>query len=188
MRESAPDPPESRKRTRTDSPDLVPPDESRPGSRRRLETPAFLEPPAPLARERLQELCRSHRDLQQDPSPAVHLAPDAYHNTYRLPGHANGRGMHLFRRYCPLIGKEVYFWARCIYTLARRVQTDQHHVQGCDGWARNRTIGFTSNFIARCGCPVEVKESSYVWLVMPKGEEVVTGQGLRISNGTVHTP
>lgn len=103
-----------------------------------------------------------------------------------LPRHANGAGVQLFRRYDPFAGKDVLFWARCIYTLGRKLRIEQHHATGCDGWDKTPRIGFTSRYLARCGCPVEMLDSRYVWLIMPKRETVTLEDGKVITHGLEH--
>lgn len=92
--------------------------------------------------------------------------------------------MPLFRRYDPELGRDVFFWARCIFCLARRVKTRQHHANGCDGWDKSG-MTLMDKHLARCGCPVEITGSRYVWLVCPKSE-TVERDGRRVENGMKH--
>lgn len=92
--------------------------------------------------------------------------------------------MPLFRRYDPEQGRDVFFWARCIFCLARRVKFEHRHANGCDGWDKSG-LTMTDRHLARCGCPVDITESRYVWLVCPKTEKVER-EGRTVENGTPH--
>lgn len=174
-----PSPTRARKRS-VETADLVPRDEQ-PGAgpkRRRFSAApsadgADASEAEKLALGRLEAFCRTHARLQQAATSALHFTSDAYHGSYMLPEHTNGGGLRLFRRYDPLAGKDVCVWARCVYACGRRVDVEQLHVPGCDGWDKGGgALSFTSRHLARCGCPVEMRKSRYVWLIMPKTETV----------------
>lgn len=122
--------------------------------------------------------CRAHSDRG-----AVRLTAEQYHDSRRLAGHANGGGMHLYARYDPESGRDRRFWASAVYALARRAETEQRHVNGCTGFAPG--MGFLGRVLGRCGCPVRVTSSRYVWLVNPP-DVAVEHEGRELRNGTEH--
>lgn len=82
----------------------------------------------------------------------------------------------------------MFTWARCQYTLSRKVRLIQHHeTPNCDGWSKERGVGVLGPLLARCGCPFEAREQTWVWLVDPRDKEVVVdrpdGEPMRIKHG-----
>lgn len=75
--------------------------------------------------------------------------------------------------------------------MSKKVDLVQHHERpDCDGWSKERGVGVLGPLLARCGCPFEIREKKYIWLVDPKDREVEVevegGEKKIVKNGTVH--
>jgi hypothetical protein len=90
----------------------------------------------------------------------------------RVVNHDNGI-LHLFKRFDPLLSRDVFEWHPHIFALAKVVHTHQNHVQGCNGYAGREADGFLSKFIFRCGCPTVFGEVGYEWVIEPKNARPV---------------
>jgi hypothetical protein len=160
--QSPPPPPPrspSRKRRRTPSrdPGTVPPDKKQ--QRRRRSTTQALD----------RHLRRCVRLLQS--KGGLWCDPNTYHASRRIC-YLPDQGIGLFARYDPLNRRTQVSWERCQYTLGRKVQIACDHVEGCNGFAKDKPFSLMGRFLRLCECPDKVVVNDYVWLVDPKETEV----------------
>lgn len=132
-----------------------------------------------LAVEALSDFLEKHKALVR--SSGSRVEQWEYHNSFRVC-YDWDRERGLFRKYDPVVGRDVYTWQRCQYALSRKVKLEQHHERpDCDGWSKEKGVGVTGPLLARCGCPFVLQEKKWVWLVDPKElqVEVKTEDGAR---------
>lgn len=74
---------------------------------------------------------------------------------------------HLFRKYDPVTDAQQYFWARTIFTVAKRVKFETEHRDGCRGWAPDPGETSIGRLGRVCSCPSVVGLTGYEWRIDP---------------------
>lgn len=168
----------------------------RPGKRRHSAASPGLAAESPTPRPKrprvepaadpsdLDAWCRTHRALQTQEREGRRLAADLFHVSERI--HAGPSDLNLFRRYDPERGKDVYFWASCLYALCSKVDWRQQHLPGCTGWDKGG-LCFTDRLLRRCGCPTDLFDRTYVWMTKPSGRTVHEAGGRVLRHGERET-
>lgn len=106
---------------------------------------------------------------------------NAFVTTCQVAGHANG-SLRLFKRFDVSEGRDVYEWAGGLFAPCRRVSLKHDHAPGCDGWDKSG-LTHTDRILARCGCPVTITGSRWIWMVTPSDRWARLEDGRKVTNG-----
>lgn len=111
------------------------------------------------------------------------VTSDEYNTTRRLYYHPDNE-VGLFVRWDPETGDNTFTWARCQYTVGCKVDVQQIHKEGCNGFdASGCGVGSFLAPTLRCTCPIFAGKRRYIWRVDPSDKRVAIGAEKVIKNG-----